>query len=247
MNSVIQSVSEFLGAGLGLIYPEICQVCGEGRAGRRDSYLCERCRRSIQFVQKPFCERCGLPFQGAITQAFECADCKTQNWAFSHARSAVIAGDTMLDVIHKYKYRRALWFEPFLGQLLTQCAAPELSKTEWNFIVPVPLHPTKLREREFNQAQRLAHRLSQAIHVPVNERLLRRTVPTRTQTLLSREERMENVRKAFAARTRARLKGERIVLVDDVFTTGATTGACARVLMDLGAGEVCVWTVARGI
>ena len=81
----------------------------------------------------------------------------------------------------------------------------------------------------------------------MNKRLLRRVVPTRTQTQLSRQERLANVRNAFAMRDGQRLNGERIVLVDDVFTTGATTSACARVLTAAGAGEVCVWTVARGI
>ena len=81
----------------------------------------------------------------------------------------------------------------------------------------------------------------------MNKRLLRRVVPTRTQTQLSRQERLANVRNAFAMRDGQRLNGERIVLVDDVFTTGATTSACARVLMAAGAGEVCVWTVARGV
>jgi ComF family protein len=158
-----------------------------------------------------------------------------------------VARDAVLEIIHKYKYQRALWFEPFLASLLIDRAKPEISKSDWDWIVPVPLHPTKLREREFNQAERLARCLSLATQVPVNTRLLRRTRATQTQTLLSREERQANVRKAFASRPGTSLKGERIVLVDDVFTTGATTGACARVLRLAGAGEVCVWTVARGI
>jgi ComF family protein len=108
------------------------------------------------------------------------------------------------------------------------------------------LHPVKEREREFNQAERLAGRLSRAAGMPVNNRLLRRVQPTRTQTLLSRAERLANVRHAFAPWNGERLTGQRIVLLDDVFTTGATTNACARVLKAAGAGAVCVWTVARG-
>jgi ComF family protein len=122
-----------------------------------------------------------------------------------------------------------------------------LEGKNWHTIVPVPLHPAKQREREFNQAERLADRLGAFTQIPVNKRLLRRVIPTRTQTQLSRPERLANVRNAFAMRQGQRLNGERIVLVDDVFTTGATTSACARVLTSAGAGEVCVWTVARGI
>ena len=188
-----------------------------------------------------------MPFQGALTTAFECSNCRDADLAFSRARSAVVARGAVLEVIHRYKYQHALWFEAFLAQLLVNSAAPELAQAKWDWIVPVPLHPTKQREREFNQAERLGRYLSRATNIDLNPRLIRRTLPTRTQTLLSREERLDNVRRAFSLRKHVRLKGERIVLVDDVFTTGATTGACARVLRAAGAGEVCVWTVARGV
>jgi len=122
-----------------------------------------------------------------------------------------------------------------------------LRQQHWDGIVPVPLYPAKQRERGFNQAERLARRLAVATDIPLNTRLLRRVVATRTQTLLSREERLANVRKAFAPCRGLALNGERFVLVDDVLTTGATTGACARALCAAGAGEVCVWTVARGV
>ena len=247
MNGLAQSVIDFLNAGLSFIYPEVCQICGEDRAGPAEAYICESCRKAVRFIQPPFCTRCGFPFQGAITTQFECAKCRDADWEFSSARSAVVARDPILEVIHRYKYQHALWFEPFLAELLIQVARPELAKGKWDCIVPVPLHPTKQREREFNQAERLARRLSHATGLPLNTRLVRRTIATRTQTLLTREERLANVRSAFAPRRGAQLNGERIILIDDVFTTGATTGACARVLRRLGASEVCVWTVARGI
>ncbi len=189
-----------------------------------------------------------MPYEGAITTRIEeCANCCETELHFRSARSAVVARDQVRDAILRYKYNRALWFEPFLGELLVSRAQPELAKEQWDWIVPVPLHPTKQREREFNQAERLAHRLGAATLIPVNDRLLKRTVATRTQTLLSREERVANMKNAFALCNGVRLDGQRIALVDDVFTTGATTSACAKALRAAGAGEVCVWTVARGI
>jgi ComF family protein len=241
------SVKGWLNAGLGLIYPEVCQLCGGARATPAEGYVCDACRAKVRFIQPPFCERCGRPYEGDITNQFECANCREMEWHFQSARSAVLARDPVLEVIHRYKYQRALWFEPFLADLLIRAAGPVLGGPEPDMIVPVPLHSTKEREREFNQAERLAKRLGAATQIPVNKRLMRRVVPTRTQTQLSRQERLVNVRKAFALRDGQRLNGERIVLVDDVFTTGATTGACAKVLMAAGAGEVCVWTVARGV
>jgi ComF family protein len=232
---------------LGFLYPTACQLCNSARATAADGYVCTDCFRRVRFVKPPFCERCGLPFEGDITTAFECANCREMDLHFSSARSAVIAKDVVLEVIHRYKYSRALWFEPFLAGLLTSAAAEELTRARWDAIVPVPLHPTKEREREFNQARRIAARLSRATGIPLHDRWLRRIEPTRTQTLLTRAERAANVRKAFAITPGLRLNGERIVVLDDVFTTGATTSACARALKAAGAGDVCVWTVARGI
>jgi competence protein ComFC len=232
---------------LGFIYPPVCQLCTTARATAADGYVCCNCFQRVRFVKPPFCERCGLPFEGSITTTFECANCREMELHFCSARSAVVAKDVVLEVIHRYKYNRARWFEPFLAGLLITAAAAELRAGNWHHLVPVPLHTTKQREREFNQAERLALHLSRATGIPLSNRLLRRVAPTRTQTLLSRAERATNVRQAFAPRPGLRLNGERIVVIDDVFTTGATTSACARVLKAAGAGEVCVWTVARGI
>ena len=101
------------------------------------------------------------------------------DWHFKSARSAVVARDPVLEVIHRYKYQRALWFEPFLAELLIGAARRAWVGQRPDLIVPVPLHPTKEREREFNQAERLAGRLGAATQLPVNQRLIRRVVPTR--------------------------------------------------------------------
>jgi competence protein ComFC len=246
MAALAYSLRKWVNAALALCYPEVCQLCGNCRATPAEGFVCTSCRGQVRFIDPPFCERCGTPYEGQITTVFECANCRELDLDFSSARSAVIAREGVLDIIHRYKYNRALCFEPFLADLLLSRAVPALATAKWDLIVPVPLHPTRHREREFNQAERLARRLGAATGVPVETSFLRRSVPTQTQTLLSRPERIANVRRAFAIRRGKSLDGQRIVLVDDVFTTGATTSACARVLKSAGAGEVCVWTVARG-
>jgi len=237
----------WLDAGLGFFYPEVCQYCGEERATAAEGFIGAQCWQNIKFITPPFCERCGLPFEGAVTTPFECGNCREMGLQFSRARSAVAARGMVLEIIHRYKYQRALWFEPFLADLLVRVAAPSLRQERWDLIVPVPLHRVKKSEREFNQAERLARHLSVAAQVPMDRRLLRRVSPTRTQTRLSRAERTANVRQAFALDRGRSLKGRRVVLLDDVLTTGATTSACARVLRAGGAEEVCVWTLARGL
>lgn len=247
MKAIVQPALNWLEAGLTFFYPRVCQICSQGRAGLDEGFVCESCRAGVRYIEKPYCQRCGLPFQGALTQEFECANCRSQEFHFVSARSAVVAKDIVLDVIHRYKYKRALWFEPFLAGLLVDRATPELVGGAWDLIVPVPLYPTKEREREFNQAERLAFHLGRSTGLPIQKQLIRRVLPTETQTRLTREQRQTNVRRAFGLVPRARADGARIVLVDDVFTTGATTNACAALLRKAGAAEVCVWTVARGV
>ncbi len=240
-------ITGWLEAALGLVFPETCQLCKNGRAKARDGYVCGKCWAQVRFIRPPVCERCGLPYPGDLTTTFVCSNCSGMELHFSSARSAVVAKSVVLEAIHRFKYQHALWFEKFLADLLVRVAAKELKRENWDFIVPVPLHPLKLREREFNQAARLAAHLSRAANIPLDEKSLRRTAPTATQTLLTREQRAANMNNAFAVPPGLRLDGKRIVLVDDVFTTGATTSAGALALRQAGAADVCVWTVARGL
>jgi ComF family protein len=166
---------------------------------------------------------------------------------FVSARSAVSASGLVREVIHKYKYEQARWFEPFLADLLIREAAPVLVREPCDVLVPVPLHRRKLHQRDFNQAERLAQCLGKAAGIPVNTNLLSRVESRQTQTRLSREQRAANVRKAFELQNVSHCSGLRIVLVDDVFTTGATTSACAKLLLEAGAAEIRVWTLARGL
>jgi competence protein ComFC len=247
MTALVAPVQNWLNTGLGFFYPEICQLCESQRATARDGFVCSHCWQQVRFIRPPFCERCGLPVAGDITTRFECTNCREMALHFNFARSAVVAKSVVREAIHRFKYQNAMWFENFLAGLFLREAVPGLRGQNWHFIVPVPLHPVKKREREFDQAARLAGHLSRATKIPLNTRWLRRVIPTMTQTLLTREQRAANMRGAFRVRKGVQLAGEKIILVDDVFTTGATTSACAQVLRAAGAGEVCVWTVARGL
>ena len=236
-----------LSASLDLLYPPLCQLCHQHRAEPRAGLVCGSCWTQVRFIRPPFCERCGLPFAGELTYKFVCTNCHDLTLYFSSARSAVVARTVVLESIHRFKYSGARWFEFFLADLLVREAAPKLQAEKWDYLAPVPLHPVKLREREFNQAEQLAAHLSQATGIPLKTKILQRLHATSTQTLLTREERAANMKNAFAVKPGTRLEGKRIVVVDDVFTTGATTNACARALRAAGAAEVGVWTVARGL
>ena len=240
-------VKSAINTTLGLFYPEVCAICQDEPATAEAGFVGAKCRQLVQYVRPPFCKRCGLPFEGDLTTSFECNNCRDMEFDFSSARAAVVAKAVVLEAIHHFKYSRALWFENFLAGLLLGEAVPVLRGQNWSFIVPVPLHPLKQREREFNQAELLAAQLSRAARVPLNTKLLRRVKATATQTLLRRDQRAVNMRDAFDVRDGVKLNGEKVIIVDDVFTTGATTNDCARALRAAGAGDVCVWTVARGL
>jgi ComF family protein len=239
----------WINAALGFFYDESCRACRCHRASAVEGYVCAECRHSVRFIRPPYCKKCGAIFEGAITNEFECANCREMDLRFSYARAAVPARDVVLNVLHQYKYDQALWVEPFLAGLFIQAAAPVIQAEGWDLIVPVPLHPRREAERGFNQAARLGWYLSEATAVPLAKGTVVRTADTRTQTRLSRKQRTDNVCRAFALKAdRRQIEGRRIVLVDDVLTTGATVDGCARALLQRhGAAEVCAWTLARGL
>jgi ComF family protein len=188
-----------------------------------------------------------LPFDGALPEPFACGYCAGLKFHFSRAVAACRAEGVVRDAIHRFKYGRELYFERHLADWLLAAARERVDWAAVDAIVPVPLFPRKEREREFNQAELLSRSLGKAVGRPVIARKLRRVKETGTQTRLDAAARRENVRDAFAARGGEVFAGKRLALVDDVFTTGATLDACARVLHEMGAQDVIAITVARGV
>lgn len=234
---------------LRMFFPHVCEICGEHEASPAESFICTTCRthpRAIKRVLPPICKICGLAYEGAITTDFECRNCFGLELEFTSARAAVLYSGLTKEVIHRYKYNRQEWFEPFLAELVIDAALPELRLEPVDLIVPIPLHARKRRGRGFNQAERLAARLSRALNVPSDASLVERVRDTNSQALLDRDDRMENVKNAFKYIGREKLNRQRVLLVDDVLTTGLTASSCAKELLKNGAGDVRVWTVARG-
>ena len=233
-------------AAVDLLYPRNCQFCQQPLAEQERGVICAACLATVKWIEPPCCERCALPFTGAVDGAFECGYCKELKLHFSRGVAACLARGIVLESIHRFKYNRQMYFGQHLAEWIVTAGREHMDWDGVDAIVPVPLHPRKKREREFNQAEYLAEALGPAFAKPVWKRHLRRVRDTATQTRLDREQRLANLRGAFAVRDGEALRGKRLVLVDDVFTTGATLDACARVLRVAGAAEVWVLTVARG-
>ena len=228
---------------LNLIYPRNCQFCETELPEEQRGVVCATCLATAKRIEPPSCRRCSLPFAGKLDEQFDCGYCKDLKFHFSHAIAACRAQGVVRDCIHRLKYKREMYF---LQHLVGWLVEAKVNWAEVDAVVPVPLHPVKLRSREFNQAELLARHLSQVVGKPVITNAVKRVRDTTTQTKLDAQARRENLRGAFAA-GRGRVTGLRLALVDDVFTTGATLDSCAKVLVTQGAADVLALTVARGV
>lgn len=241
ITAVAQRAGEAL---LSLFFPPHCASCGADTAA--GVHLCERCAGQARRIEPPRCERCSEPFSGALFASFTCANCADRRLHFECAVAPYLSRGVVREFIHRFKYDRERYLRQPLAAWLAEALADErLARRAFDLVVPVPLHPTRQRERGFNQAAELAALLSRRCRVPVRH-ALQRTRYTTTQTRLDREQRMENLRGAFRLRRSADVRGRHLLLVDDVFTTGSTVDECARVLREAGAASVRVATVARG-
>ncbi|MDP9099518.1 MAG: ComF family protein [Verrucomicrobiota bacterium] len=226
-----------------LFYPPTCVVCAANV--ERSEYLCADCQRRAPRIVAPFCAKCSEPFPGAITQTFSCANCEHRVLHFNCAVAAYRSRGLVRKLVHEFKYARQRHLRyPIAGWLRETLRDPRLHGRHFDVVVPVPLHPARERERGFNQAMLLAELLAPTITAPLRT-ALERTRYTTTQTAYHRAERMENLHGAFRLRKNQDVRDLRVLLIDDVLTTGSTLNECARVLIASGAVSVHAATAAR--
>ena len=231
------------GARLDLLLPPRCLRCGEavGTAGA----LCAPCWRAITFLGAPCCACCGLPFAYDLGQGALCGACVASRPAFARARAALRYDEESRRLILALKHGDRLHLAPALGLFMRRAGAELLAEAD--VIVPVPLHWTRLFLRRYNQAAVLAWSLARDGGTTVGADFLVRSRRTPSQGRLSAAGRRRNVAGAFALSRRAEIEGKRVLLVDDVLTTGATIEECARVLLRAGARQVDALTLARTV
>jgi competence protein ComFC len=234
---------EPLRALISLFYPPVCVVCAADVASEK--YLCPECEEKAPRIKPPFCDKCSEQFVGAITGNFSCANCAHRRLYFDAAVSCYRSRGIVRRLVHQFKYGRQFHLRHALADWLGETLHdPRLRDRRFDIIVPVPLHPARERERGFNQAELLALLLSDKTAIPVRS-ALERIRYTTTQTAFDRAERMENLRDAFRLREKMHVRDLRVLLIDDVLTTGSTLSECARVLRKAGAVSVHAATAAR--
>lgn len=243
LNRMTGKAAQLAGRAVDFVLPPRCHACGElvDASGR----LCARCWSDLNFITPPHCALCGFPFEYDQGEGATCGSCLRRAPPFEAARSALRYDDMSRDLVLKFKRSDRTDMAAVFAPLLMR--AVRATGMEFDLVVPVPLHRRRLWRRRFNQSALLARPLAAELGLDLDLLTLTRRRATPTQAGLAGRQRFLNVRGAFAvpARRRARLAERSILLIDDVFTTGATLSACARALKRAGARAVGAVTVAR--
>lgn len=219
--------------------PPRCPACGT--IVPEPHNFCLDCWSRLHFLADPCCARCGLPFEFGADEGAECGRCLAEPPPFDRLRAAVAYGEVARAVALKLKYGG----RPGVAETLARFMRRQLEPGREALLVPVPLHRWRIWKRGYNQAALIASALARGTSWPLDAELLVRTRATPPLKGLGRRERAEAVRGAFAVRHPARLRGREVLLVDDVFTSGATAAACARALRKAGAARVGILCWAR--
>ncbi|MFO1185474.1 MAG: ComF family protein [Bauldia sp.] len=225
------------------ILPPQCLLCETGVARR--GALCPACWVALRLIERPFCERLGLPFAYDAGRGALSAEAIAEPPPFGRLRAVAAFEGGGRDLVHRLKYRDRLDLAPAIGGWMARAGSDLLDTAD--VVVPVPLHRRRLWQRRFNQSAALAAAVARAGGRPYRPLALERVKPTRRQVGLSATQRQNNVRGAFAVapRRRAEIAGRHVLLVDDVYTTGATAKAATRALLRAGASGVDVVVFAR--
>jgi len=234
-----QGIGDFINAFVDIIFPPCCPVCA---VESEKSQICKPCTGSFKSVKAPLCTICGIPFISEAAENHPCGRCLISKPDFDRAASVFLFEGSLSEAIYRFKYAGKTSLFRSLGDLLVH---HPVAHEGYDAIIPVPLHISRLRERGFNQSQLLAARVGKKLSIALDPLILERTRPTPPQAGMNRNDRIVNIRGAIATRRGANVKGKRFLLIDDVYTTGATTGECGKVLKKGGAKIVNVLTLAR--
>jgi ComF family protein len=236
MFNTLQAVSD-------IFFPPSCLSC-KIKITQSDILFCEACLSRVQLLKEPYCPGCGKLFDSCSGKNHYCSGCLKNIWHFSKASSFFLYHEPISGLIHSLKYQGNTGSLSTLNRIARSLfRLPLVDKAE--IIVPVPLHAKRLRQRGFNQSVLIARSLFSGKKTSINPMVLQKQRWTEPQTFFNGMDRRKNLHNAFAVTSPSLIKGKKVLLVDDVFTTGTTVNECARVLKKNGAAEVFVFTLAR--
>ena len=230
---------------LELIYPEknTCFICEDYDESINDKYICSHCEKLLKKLEPPLCKKCSKPISYSSTTEL-CPECSEEAKYFEISRSPYAYEGLIKKAIYSYKYYNKPYFYKLFGNLLVDYMISADYK-DFDYIVAVPLHPSKMRKRGYNQSELIGKYISEKLSIPyVNA--LKRTKKTVKQSEQSRLQRKKNLKDAFEIKnSKDKIINSTVLLVDDIYTTGSTVDECSKVLINNGASKVYVITIAR--
>lgn len=238
---------DLFSCALDYLFPPSCLLCGAQELYQSGCLICKECIDSISFVTHPLCLRCGRPFLTESERDHVCGECLTQKKYLTIVRALCRYEGTVEKMIHQFKYKQKFAVAPIFKLLLDFYSSEDMNFYSYDLFIPVPLHPARLRQRGFNQAVLWGEMLKKKYNVPLKRMALKRTVGTLPQVTLQGKTRRENVKNAFKVSDSTLVNDKAILLLDDVYTTGATMNECARVLKESGASRVDGFVIARAV
>ncbi len=240
------SLVDYLNSAIDLVYPRICFSCDESIKEEMEIYICGKCRKKINLRHQDRCFRCATAIGlFSVVSKRGCVMCENMKLYFDGVYSVMSYEGVIRNLLHKFKYGKSESLLVPLGNILVENVKNCDFLRDIDVVIPVPLFWKQQIKRGFNQSEMFARRLSAHLSINISHRNLVRVRNTETQTHLSHDERIYNVTGAFSVRKRQKIAGKKILLIDDVMTTGVTASECSSVLKKSGADSVYVITLAR--
>lgn len=232
-----------------ILYPGSCPVCSEVQEQMLTddgvARICPNCEKKLKRVTPPFCLRCGKPLEADRVRREYCADCARQTHAYVQGRAVFVYQGAIIGSMHRLKYANRRDYAAIFAREAYETYGSWIRRIDPEALIPIPLHKKRRRERGYNQAELIARELSDLTGIPVEKKLLLRNANTRPQKALSAKERKNNLKNAFQMSKKI-VKLEKVLLIDDIYTTGSTVDAAARALMSAGVKKVYVLCICIG-
>lgn len=227
---------------LNAVYPPSCALCGD-LLGKNERYICAACEVSLPHVTEPACFKCGKEISDNETEL--CEDCSRHTRSFVRGFPAMNYDEAFQESIAAFKYHGKRDYGRYFAYEIVRSRGKDIAGVNPEALIPIPLHKKKLRKRGYNQAEVIARELGRRLDIPVDDKILIRTVNTLPQKRLNSIERENNLKNAFQSREK-RVKYNKIMLVDDIYTTGTTVEACTKVLHEIGVKDIYYTSICIG-
>ena len=237
------NLSEIKDNILNILFPKVCFSCQRDIPAEEKDILCLECVKKLVYINKPYCEICGIKIDGGSL----CYNCKrrSKKFNFEFSRSVFMYGDEISSLIIAWKYRRIDWLTDWFSAKIIEGLKDHREFDSYDYITYIPLHYKKLRKRGFNQTELLAAQISKKSGLKLIKDSVEKIIDSKSQTKLSANEREENIRGVFKVIKPDEIKFKKIILIDDVATTMSTLNEMAGVLLKSGAEKVSCFTIAR--